>query len=45
MQGKKTKTKVKDLNTKKNPKGGAGGISTSGGLKGGKITAGDPTES
>ena len=35
MQGKKTKTKVKDLKTKKNPKGGA--VPPTSTLKGSKI--------
>ena len=39
MQGKKTKTKVKDLSTKKNPKGGA--APPTGGLKGNKIATTD----
>ena len=41
MQGKKTTTKVKDLATKKNPKGGA--VPPAGGLKDSKILTTDQT--
>ena len=41
MQGKKTRPKVKDLGTKKNPKGGA--VPTSGSLKDNRLQPTDQT--